>query len=454
MIIRNGQVALPGSPRLVRADLQVADGKISAIGTKLAADGEPEVEAGDLEVFPGGIDPHVHFFDPGFPDKEDFFHGTAAAAAGGVTTIIDMPDTSDPQVINLKNLKHKRSLVERKAVVDFALFGGVSAQAFASGFPRWMHELAPYVPAFKTYATSGSALFSRLNHYQFYRVLEVARALQRPILLHAEDADFVLPAGEALRESGDSPRVFYQSRPEIAETLAVFAASEIAETLQAPLHIVHIGTARAAEIVGGRSTTTGETCPQYLAFDLTDFERIGSPLKITPPVKQAGEKNALWHHLAGGVIDFVASDHAPGSHAEKNTGSIWTDYAGIPGAPTLFPYLYSGGLREGRLTLPRFLEVTSGAAARRYGLDDRKGRIEVGMDADLTLVDPAAIRVVRGAESFSRGKITPFEGMQMHGLVYATLVRGAVVYRDGEIIAEPGTGRFVAPAAAESEAPR
>ncbi len=445
MLIRNGAVALPDTPAFVKLDIRVHNGVIAALGRDLPPDGEPEIDAEGLEVFPGAIDPHVHFFDPGFPDKEDFYHGSAAAASGGVTTVIDMPCTSDPQVISLDNLKHKRSIVERKAVVDFAFFGGVSSQVYADGFPDCMHELAAYVPAFKTYATSGSALFERLNHYQFSRVLQVAREVNRPILLHAEDAGFVLPAGEALRETGDSPRVFYETRPELAETLAVFAVSEIAETLQAPLHIVHIGSARAAEIVAGRTTTSGETCPQYLAFDLTDFERIGAPLKITPPVKQPDQKDQLWTRLAAGEIDFVASDHAPGSYKEKNTGSIWTDYAGIPGGPTLFPYLYSAGLRGGRLSLPRFLEATADAAARRYRLDDRKGRIQVGLDADLTLVDPNERYTVRGEDSFSRGKITPFEGMTLTGRVRTTLVRGTVVYRDGEIVAEPGTGRFLAP---------
>ncbi len=445
MIIRNGAVAISGAPRLIRTDIQVKGEKITALGRDLPSDGEREIDASGLEIFPGGIDPHVHFFDPGFPDKEDFFHGTAAAASGGITTVIDMPGTSDPPVINKRNLEHKRSIVEPKAVVDFAFFGGVSAQAYREGFPHWMRELAPLVPAFKTYATSGSTAFERLNHYQYSRVLEVARELHRPILVHAEDADFVLPATEDLREKENTPAAFAATRPELAETLAVFAVSEIAETLQAPLHIVHIGTARAAEIVAGRTTTTGETCPQYLAFDIDDFERIGSPLKITPPVKGPEEKHLLWNYLADGGIDFVASDHAPGTRAEKNTGSIWTDYAGIPGGPTIYPYLYSAGLRSGRLTLARFLEVTSAAAARRYGLDDRKGRIEVGMDADLTFVDPTAATVVHGADSPSKGKITPFEGMRLHGRVQITIVRGSVVYREGKVLSAGGTGRFLAP---------
>lgn len=445
MIIRNGAVAVSGAPRLVKTDIQVARGQIVALGLDLPGDGEKEFDATGLEVFPGAIDPHVHFFDPGFPDKEDFYHGTAAAAVGGVTTVIDMPGTSDPQVINVKNLHHKRSVVEPKAVIDFAFFGGVSSQAFDAGFPHWMHELAPFVPAFKTYATSGSEVYGRLNHYQFYQVLQTAREVRRPILLHAEDADFVLPATEALRETKNSPSVFAATRPELAETLAVFAVSEIAETLQAPLHIVHVGTARAAEIIAGRTTTTGETCPHYLAFDLNDFERIGAPLKITPPVKGPGEKDLLWSYLADGGLDFIASDHAPGTRAEKNTGSIWTDYAGIPGVPTIFPYMYSAGLRSGRLTLGRFLEVTAATAARRYGLDDRKGRIEVGLDADFAFIDPTATITIRGADSPSLGKITPFEGMNLHGRVHATMVGGTFVFREGKVLSSGGTGKFVTP---------
>lgn len=452
MTIRNGNIALPGASQLIRADVAVSGEVISAIGRNLPRDGGPDIDATGLEVYPGAIDPHVHFFDPGFPDKEDFAHATAAAASGGVTTIIDMPGTSDPQVINVENLHYKRSVVEPKALVDFMFFGGVSSQAFEQGFPAWMEELAPFVPAFKTYATSGSPIYGRLNHYQFYRVLEAARELQRPILLHAEDADFVFPAIEALQKTGDSPTLFTATRPELAETLAVLAVSEIAETLQAPLHIVHIGTARAGEIVAGRTTTTGETCPQYLQFDTEDFERIGAPLKITPPVKGPAEKAKLWKLLAEGGIDFVASDHAPGTAQEKNTGSIWTDYAGIPGCPTLFPYTYSEGLRTGRLSLQRFLEVTSGAAARRYRIDDRKGRIQIGMDADLVLVDPAANRVVRGMESLSKGKITPFEGMELTGRVNTTIVRGTVVYTGDAIVAPGGSGRFLAPASASGGA--
>jgi len=306
MTIRNGNIALPGASELVRADIAVSGGSISAIGRDLPRGDGPEIDATGLEIYPGAIDPHVHFFDPGFPDKEDFSHATAAA--------------------NLENLRYKLSVVEPKALVDFMFFGGVSSQAFEQGFPAWMEELAPFVPAFKTYATSGSPVYGRLNHYQFYRVLEAARDLQRPILLHAEDADFVFPAIEALQATGDSPTVFTATRPELAETLAVLAVSEIADTLQAPLHIVHIGTARAGEIVAGRTTTTGETCPQYLQFDTDDFERIGAPLKITPPVKGSAEKARLWRLLAEGGIDFVASDHAPSTAREKNTGSIWTDY--------------------------------------------------------------------------------------------------------------------------------
>ena len=263
------------------------------------------------------------------------------------------------------------------------------------------------------------------------------------MLLHAEDYDYVTAATEAARRAGRSPRHYYESRPEIAETLAVFAALELAERAGADLHIVHIGTARAAELLRGRAAT-GETTPQYLEFDALDFERIGGPLKVTPPVKGPENKPALWRFLAEGVIGFVASDHAPCQERDKYTGSVWTDYAGIPGVGTLFPYLLSEGYFKGRLSLAQLARVTSGRAAQRYGLADRKGTIGVGKDADLALIDPEAEWVVEGGKFLSKGKVTPFEGMRLKGKIVKTVLRGQVIYdSESGIQASPGYGRWI-----------
>lgn len=451
MIIRNAQLALPGNDEPVPGELYIADGRITGIRVADRSDagttGDREVlDAEGLLVLPGAIDPHVHFFDPGYNHKEDFYHGTAASASGGVTTVIDMPDTSDPAAIDAASIRAKREHVEQRAVVDFGFFGGISGLLCDADLERRIAEMAPEVCGIKTYETSGAAHFPRVSHYQYWKILELTRKYDCIVLVHAEDYDYVAGAAAEAQAGGDGGMQFYRSRPEIAETLSVFSVTEIAEQLGAQMHIVHLGTARAAEIVAGRRYSSGETCPQYLEFDCHDFERIGAALKITPPVKGPANKDVLWRMLGAGEIDFIASDHAPGTAEEKNTGSIWTDYAGIPGGPVLFPYILSEGYLAGRMDLARLLQVTSEAAARRYRLFDRKGSIAVGKDADLVFVDTAGSTVVRGAESLSKGKVTPYEGRTLRGRVIRTMLRGNTVYHaDQGILTDAGTGAFLRP---------
>jgi allantoinase len=457
MIIHNGQVALPGADRFQRLDIRVQEGKIVELGasaeTGLRAGDEPTIDAAGLLVLPGGIDAHVHFDDPGYTEREDFYHGSCAAASGGITTVVDMPCTSVPPVTSMAHLREKLAAVEGKAAIDFGLYGGVSAQSFAESLERHLAELAPHVLGFKAYFISGMEAFGRLDHYRFHRLLRRAAGLGRPVLLHAEDYDYVTAATEAARREGDRPRHYVRSRPEMAEILAVQAAVRLAEDAGADLHIVHVGTAEAAEIVAASAgRVTCETAPHYLAFDLDDFERIGAPLKVTPPVKgardgaRAPNRERLWALLSGGQIDWVASDHAPCPAEEKASGSIWTAYSGLPGTGTLLPYLYAEGYQRGRLSLRRLLEVSAESAARRYGIDDRKGFIAVGHDADFAFIDPGGEWTVRGAAFYSKGKVTPFEGMTLPGRVVRTIVRGTTVY-DAErgIVAPAGYGAWLRP---------
>jgi dihydroorotase (multifunctional complex type) len=346
-------------------------------------------------------------------------------------------------VTNIDNLNRKLAAIEHSSVVDFGLYGGISSQCLTEGGHRWMRGLANDVMGFKAYFISGMDTFARLNHYQFKHVLATAAELGLPLLLHAEDYDYVSAATPAAMAEGDRPHHYYRSRPETAEVLAVLCATELARETGADLHIVHVGTAAAAEIVG-QSQATCETAPHYLAFSLDDFERIGAPLKVAPPVKTVGNRDRLWELLADGTIDFCASDHAPCPTEEKGTGSIWTDYGGIPGTGTMLPYLLSEGYLKGRLSLKRLLEAIAENAARRYGLFDRKGSIAVNKDADLVLIDPGKTWTVHGAEFHSKGKVTPFEGMTLQGRVTKTILRGQVIYDANEgILAPPGYGRML-----------
>jgi len=442
LIIKHGYIALPGEKSFLPLDIEIKDGKIVRTGPNLS--GSDIFDAEGLLVFPGAIDPHVHFNDPGYTEREDFTHGSRTAASGGVTTVIDMPCTSVPPVTTLKNFHKKLDAVRNKSVVDFAFFGGVSGQCFENDPDKNISELAPHVVGFKTYFISGMETFHRLTFEQFAYVLKRTAKVKRPVLLHAEDYDTVTRYEAEERGKGSDWQNFYTSRPEQAELIAIKNAVDLAQATGGSLHIVHIGTAEAAEYLAGKPFVTGETCPHYLEFSCEDFEEIGGALKTTPVVKSPGNGEKLWKYLMTGILDFVTSDHAPAPASQKNTGSAWTDYSGIPGTGTLFPYLYSEGLVRRKMPLDRFLKVTSENAAKRYGLFDRKGSIEPGKDADLILLDPDKTTSIRGKDFYSKGKITPFEGLTFEGKIMKTLLRGQIIYdADKGITVPPGTGHFL-----------
>lgn len=440
--IKNGKVALSGEDQLKSLDIEMQNGVITALGSNLR--GDNVIDASGCIVIPGGIDPHVHFDDPGYTEREDFLHGSSAAASGGITTVIDMPCTSVPPVTNMNNLKEKHSHVKDKAIVDYGFFGGVSSQSYDDGFEEQMDELSNTVMGFKTYFLSGMDSFRSLSRYKFRNVLQKAKELNIPVLLHAEDAEFVNEATAVEKAKGADWENYYKSRPEIAEILAVQEALSIAGETGAELHIVHIGTARAAGLLKDFPNVTGETCPHYLAFSKNDFDTYGSALKTAPVVKSEMNKSELWNLLRNGVLHFIASDHAPAPEKQKNTGSVWTDYSGIPGNPTLLPFLYSEGYAQRKLTLSRFLQLISENAARRYGFFDRKGSITVGKDADLVLLEPAKKWTVRGKDLLSKGKITPFEGREWEGRIKNTILRGEVIYDvDEGIVGAQGYGKMI-----------
>ncbi|MEA3501039.1 MAG: dihydroorotase [Candidatus Marinimicrobia bacterium] len=441
MIIKNAKVALSNENDFKLLDVKIHQGKISQVGKNLS--GENEIDATGMFLFPGAIDPHVHFDDPGYTQREDFYHGSCSAVSGGVTTVIDMPCTSIPPVTNLENLKRKLNVIKKKSVVDFGLFGGISAQSF-SKHKNNMSELAEFVMGFKTYFISGMPTFERLNYTQFADVLEFAKKLNQVVLLHAEDYDYIKKAEPVEKLKGSSWKNYYNSRPEEAEIIAVKNAVSIAEKADANLHIVHIGTAKAGELLRDKNRITGETEPHYLEFNFDDLERIGGALKTKPVVKKRGNSEKLWKMLENGMINFVASDHAPAPVESKSAESVWDIYCGIPGSGTLFPYLYSEGFVKRKIKLSRFLEIVSENSAKRYGFFDRKGSIEVGKDADLIMLDPNKKWIVKGDKFYSKGKITPFENKTFQGRIVKTIIRGEVVYDiEKGIVQEAGFGEFI-----------
>ena len=409
------------------------------------------IDAKGMLVLPGAIDPHVHFNTPGFTEREDFETGTKSAAAGGVTTVIDMPDTSIPSVTDKKGLDAKLSVIEKMAVVDFALWGGVSGGAYRAGtWQKAMRDVRTAgVVGFKCYLISGMAEFTHLMPLDLIEVMRFAKEIGVLVGLHAEDRELVVSRQAQMQTAGRrDPLAYYEARKDPAEENGVRQAMAIARETNAKIHIVHVASGGAAAAIAEAKKdgfdVTGETCAHYLEFNCDDFGRFGSILKTAPVVKTKKDNELLWEALKLGVLDFFASDHAPCPKKDKETGSIWTDYGGISGTELLLPYAFSEGYAKGKISLARLAEVTSKNAAKRFGLYPRKGEIAAGSDADIVLIDPKKKWKVKGERFESKGKLTPFEDKELTGKVVRTIVRGQTVYEEGKgIVAAAGTGQWI-----------
>ena len=440
------------------AEIVVEDGRIAEIldaGSETAAGDEKWVNLRGGLVLPGAIDGHVHFDDPGYSHREDFASGTAAAAAGGVTCVVDMPCTSIPPVVDADSLAAKVRAIQAKAHVDFMLWGGVSGTAMERA--DWRDRLedlaAAGVAAVKVYCLSGMDSFTAVDYEQLTAVMEAAAELAVPVGVHAEDAVIVRELAREIRAAGgNGPADYAASRPVLAEVAAVRAVVEACRATGARAHVVHLSSAAAVEVIADARrdgvTVSAETCPHFLHFTLDDLVSRGSILKTAPVVKSAADRERLWQAAADGDIDFVATDHAPAQWPEeKSTGSIWTDYGGVPGVETLLPYLYSEGVAAGRLTLERLVELTSARPARLFGIDHRKGGLWEGLDADFAVFDPEVRWTVRASELHSLNRFTPFDGLELTGRVRATYLRGRAVFeRDAEgseRYAPAGHGRWI-----------
>lgn len=447
-----------GDDETAPAEILVLDGRIAEVLPPGSAPSEAEEDVVDLGgslVLPGAIDGHVHFDDPGFTHRENFETGTRAAAAGGVTCIVDMPCTSLPPVTSGANLREKLAVISPKARVDFLLWGGVSDNALEE--PDWRAHLEEIVEegvgSIKVYMLSGMDTFRDLSRDQIAEVLIETRRLGVPVGVHAEDRDMVHALTRHLRsEDIDDPLAYAASRPPAVEVKAVETMRDVCRETGARIHIVHLATGSALDVVTAARDEglpmTAETCPHFLEFTAHDLAAQGALLKTAPVVKSPVDRDRLWTGLASGELEFVATDHAAGQWPEeKQTGSIWTDYGGVPGVELLLPYLYSEGVGRGRITLERLTEITAAAPARFFGVEGRKGRVAAGLDADLVALDESETWTVRSDELHNLNRYTPLDGYELTGRVRATFLRGERVFRreaDGsETFGDAGFGERV-----------
>jgi dihydroorotase-like cyclic amidohydrolase len=313
--------------------------------------------------------------------------------------------------------------------------------------------IAAGVAAIKVYCLSGMESFMALDYGRIREVLEVAGELGVPVGVHAEDPTIVGELTRGIRASGgDKPADYAASRPTLAEVAAVRELIDACRATGGRAHVVHLSSGAALDLITAARedgvAISAETCPHFLHFTREDLVRQGSLLKTAPVVKSADDRDRLWRGLETGELDFIATDHAPGQWPEeKNTGSIWTDYSGVPGVETLLPYLFSEGFSAGRITLEQLVDLCSAHPARFFGVDDRKGALREGHDADFVVIDDDTRWTVHGGELHNLNRYTPFEGQEFTGRVRATYVRGQAVFErkiDGrELFAPAGRGRWI-----------
>ena len=440
--------------QLKKVTIYIEKGKIKDItpGDEVLLPAEKEIDVRGNIVFPGFIDPHVHFDDPGFTEREDFETGTRSAAAGGITTIIDMPCTSIPPVTNGRNFDYKLNIVKPKAYVDFTFWGGVTPEQVESGeYKESLKELKDRgIVGVKFYTISGMELYPRMSVPDMDKAFRLMKELNLVCAVHAEDYYLVDYYSHLMQEMGrEDPESWSEGRTYEAEPEAIWSVVGITEKVGNKLHIVHLSTKEGLNIIRwakshGMNATT-ETCPQYLVFTTEDFKKQGSVLKIAPPLRQEEDREELWKGLKDGSIDFICTDHAAGKYPEeKSDPNIWKNYAGIPGIQLLVSSILYYGFHKGRLSLAEIQKLMSENAAKRYGLYPQKGTVQIGSDADFSVVDLNKEWTVEPSRLESKGKYSPFTGNKLKGKIYMTIIRGEIVYKEDKgVIGKRGYGQFV-----------
>ncbi|MDB4946632.1 MAG: Allantoinase [Labilithrix sp.] len=417
----------------------IKDGRIAGVVERAAVpEGMATLDAGTLCVLPGLVDTHVHINDPGRADWEGFETATRAAAAGGVTTLVDMPLNSIPPTTTLDGLHAKVRALEEKARVDVALCGGlVPGNAGPNGGLADLFREGAL--AFKCFlAESGVGEFSHVHESELRAGMHEIARTGAPLFVHAE-LPGPLSDGEkaALGLDPRSYHTFLKSRPRAAENAAVELVLRLARETGARAHIVHLSSSDALATIkrarDAKVPLTVETCPHYLTFAAEEIPDGATAFKCAPPIRESSNRELLWEALREGMIDQVVTDHSPSSAEMKCSGSgdFMKAWGGISSLQIGLAAVWTGARSRGR-TVRDLVEWMSAAPARLAGLDGRKGAIATGHDADLVFWDPEAAHVIDAATLEHRHKITPYQGRTLLGQVHRTILRGETIYERGQ----------------------
>jgi allantoinase len=443
-LVVHGDIALPDGAVLQAGWLGITKGLIAECCDAPLV-GAEVVDASGYLILPGFVDAHVHTRSS---VDEGITATTRAAAAGGTTTVIDMPfDKPARPVDSRERLEAKISDVNREAIIDVGLYatfpvegdlGIISemAGAGAAGFKVSTIEVDPL-------------RFPRIPDGRLFEAFgEIARS-GRPVAAHQENQEIVFAQAEAFQARGDTaPLDHALSRPPVAEAEAAGRLLELAYWTGAHLHMVHGTLPRTFDLIdwnrGKGVHATGETCLQYLLMTMEALREQGGRAKCNPPLRAQEHVDGLWKQVQEGVVDIVTSDHSPYPLDRKLTEDIFDAYAGMPGVETLGTLLYSEGVATGRIDLKRLVQLVSSGPAAVFGFAS-KGRLEPGADADFVVFDPDAAWQLDETEMHHAVGWSPYHGRDVRGRVVSTWLRGRCVYREGQVVADPGAGRFLRP---------
>jgi dihydroorotase len=434
-LIRGGRLALPG--RIVTADLELKDGKIAAIGTGIAPGADEVIDARHLLVMPGVIDPQVHFREPGLTHKEDLGSGSRAAAAGGVTSFLEMPNTKPPTT-TIEALEDKKARARATSLAHYGFFVGAT--------PDNLEVLVSLdrradVPGIKIFMGSSTGTLLVDQREDLERIFANGR---RPIAVHAEDEARLKERIAAFAGRTD-PVVHTEIRDELTASLATELALELSERYSRRLHVLHLSTAREVELLRARGKgagrVTAEVTPQHLLLSAPEaYARLGTRAQMNPPLRTKEHSAALWAGLLEGTLDCIATDHAPHTLEEKSAGYPKSP-SGMPGVETALAAMLDAAHR-GLCSVEQVIGWMTEGPARVWRIRG-KGRIEVGYDADLALADLAQVQRIEDRKIRSRVGWNPFEGVPLTGWPVRTILAGRTVFADGEIVEVPGVAQAI-----------
>ncbi|MBP8293782.1 MAG: dihydroorotase family protein [Caldilineaceae bacterium] len=438
------------------ADLGIEQDRIAIIaqpGALPAA--RREIVADGCLVMPGAIDIHFHVRAPGHPERGTFITETQAAAAGGVTTVLEMP-ISVPCCARVEVFESRKALGQKESYVNFGLYGAPGlldrdevlgmAEAGACGYKIFTHAL----PKGREEEFLGLCID---NADEIYRALELVKETGRLISCHAENERLIRLFEGRIKATGRTdPAGFVASRPPVVEAMSVAELAVMCAATGAHVHIAHVSCAAALRTLQGAQAAglpmTGETCPHYLFFTAADMDRHGPFAMIKPPLRTEADQAALWAGLLDGSLWAITTDHSPFTLAEKERGlaNIWQGAIGSPGVEALLPGVMTEAL-DGRFSLEMAVRLISSQPARLFDLFPERGTLQVGSMADVVIYDPRPVDVVDSSRWLTKAKVIErlYNGRRQRGVVRTTIVNGTIVFDGGQIVAEPGTGRFVRP---------